>query len=112
MASEDDLKRTPPQREPQTWTDHDLLTRIYERQRAENERLDAIDIKLAALDSKYVSQVEFWPVKVIVYGGAGLVLTAVIGALVAMVVINRDTVRAVRTDRGLTDSTILSSRSH
>lgn len=35
---------------------------------------------------KYVTKQEFWPVKTIVYGGAGLVMTGVFGALIALVI--------------------------
>ncbi len=88
----------------------DLLVRVYERQRAENDRIDqmyteqtkgfaSIDARFDTLDAKYVSQVEFWPVKMIVYVGAGTILLAVLSALVAMVVINREAIRAVRTER-------------
>lgn len=35
---------------------------------------------------KYVSKVEFFPVKVLVYGAAGLILSGVFAALIALVV--------------------------
>ena len=38
------------------------------------------------LDSNFVTNDRFWPVRTIVYGGAGIILTAVVGAIVAMVV--------------------------
>jgi hypothetical protein len=103
----DDILKTPLPDGPQnvgniSIADHDLLVRIYERQRAENERLDAmssqiaaVDAKFDTLDTKYVTRMEFWPVKTIVYAGAGVILLAVVGALVAMVVISRDAVRSV-----------------
>lgn len=34
----------------------------------------------------FVTAKEFWPVKALVFGGAGLILVAVVGALIAMVV--------------------------
>lgn len=34
---------------------------------------------------QYVTKVEFWPVKSIVYGGAGIVLVSVVGALITLV---------------------------
>lgn len=34
----------------------------------------------------YVTKDEFWPVKTIVYGGASIILVAVVGAIVALVV--------------------------
>lgn len=39
-----------------------------------------------SLEAKYVTQTEFDPVKKIVYGIVGLILTAVVGALVSLVV--------------------------
>lgn len=39
-----------------------------------------------ALAQGYVTQEEFKPVKALVYGVAGIILTAVIGAIVALVV--------------------------
>ena len=46
---------------------------------------DVIEIK-AKLDSRYVSKDEFEPIKKLVYGVVGLILTTVIGALLALVV--------------------------
>ena len=37
-------------------------------------------------DGKHISREEFWPVKTIVYSGVGITLTAVIGALIALVI--------------------------
>lgn len=39
------------------------------------------------VENKYVTKTEFEPIKRIVYGMVGLILTAVVGALVALVVI-------------------------
>lgn len=47
------------------------------------EKLNAVDTKVS---SHYVSKEEFEPVKKIVYGLVGLILVAVVGALVALVV--------------------------
>lgn len=41
-----------------------------------------------SLNEKYVTKTEFWPVKTIVYSGAGLVLMSVFTALVYMVIKN------------------------
>jgi hypothetical protein len=46
---------------------------------------DVADIK-AKLEADYVTQDEFEPIKKIVYGMVGVVLLAVIGALIALVV--------------------------
>lgn len=67
-------------------SDHDLLIRIYERQKTQDERLSGIEASLTKLDERYVSQQEFWPIKTIVYTGAGLILIAVLTAVVALVV--------------------------
>lgn len=47
------------------------------------EKLNAVDTKVSA---HYVSKEEFEPIKNIVYGLVGLILVAVVGALVALVV--------------------------
>jgi len=49
-------------------------------------RSDVIEIKVK-LDSKYVTKEEFDPIKKLVYGVTGLILTTVIGALLALVII-------------------------
>jgi hypothetical protein len=45
--------------------------------------LDEIKLNLA---QNYVTKAEFWPVKTIVYGGAGLILITVLGWLLSTVV--------------------------
>lgn len=47
------------------------------------EKLNAVDNKVS---SHYVSKEEFEPIKKIVYGLVSLILTAVVGALIAIVV--------------------------
>lgn len=47
------------------------------------EKLNAVDQKVS---THYVSKEEFEPIKKIVYGMVGLILVAVVGALVALVV--------------------------
>lgn len=47
------------------------------------EKLNAVDTKVS---SHYVTKEEFEPIKRIVYGVVSLILTAVIGAVVALVV--------------------------
>lgn len=46
-------------------------------------RVDEIAEKM---DEKFVTQTEFDPIRKLVYGLVGLILTAVVGALIAMVV--------------------------
>ena len=60
-----------------------LLARLDERTRAIQETVAGIERKL---NSDYVSRQEFEPIKKIVYGTVGLILVAVVGALVALVV--------------------------
>ncbi|MFA6006932.1 MAG: hypothetical protein WC764_04395 [Candidatus Paceibacterota bacterium] len=54
-------------------SDHDLLVRI--------------DEKLKAVIDNYVTKKEFAPVKIIVYGMVGIILTSVMGGLITLVVV-------------------------
>ena len=47
--------------------------------------LKELDEIKAQLEKKYVSQEEFKPVKSLVYGMVGLILTAVVGALLTLI---------------------------
>lgn len=47
------------------------------------EKLDSVDNKVS---THYVSKEEFEPIKKIVYGLTGLILVAVVGAMVSLVV--------------------------
>ena len=121
--SEKDVERTPGPHHPLgprtvgnpdlSISDHDLLVRIYERQRSENERLDsmgkdlnALNARFDALDDRYVTKVEFWPVKTIVYATVGLVLASVVSALIAMIVISREAGRLAETRGKVTSDTL------
>jgi hypothetical protein len=42
--------------------------------------------KLDKIDGQFVTQSEFWPVKVLVYGCAGIMLSSIVGALVYLVI--------------------------
>jgi chaperonin cofactor prefoldin len=46
------------------------------------EKLDRVDTKLS---SSYITKEEFEPIKRIVYGMVGLILVAVVGAMVSLV---------------------------
>lgn len=46
------------------------------------DKLDNVDLKIS---THYVSRDEFEPIKKIVYGMVGLILTAVVGALISLV---------------------------
>ena len=61
-------------------TDHDLLIEL--RTVVLGLRDDFKDAK-----ANYVTEAEFWPIKVLVYGCTGIMLTAMVGALVALVLI-------------------------
>lgn len=62
-----------------------LLGALDKRLAVMETRLDGIALRLDAM----VTRTEFWPVKVLVYGGTGTILLAVMGAIVAMVVNGR-----------------------
>lgn len=51
-----------------------------------NQRIDKTNERIDGLAKIYVSKVEFWPIRTIVYTGAGIILTAVLSALVYLVV--------------------------
>lgn len=60
-------------------TDHDLLIRV-------NTLMEMMANDIKEMKSHFVTQSEFWPVKVLVYGCAGMILTSVIGALLYLVI--------------------------
>lgn len=60
-------------------SDHDLLIRV-------DQKVSDLMAKMESRDKDYVTQAEFWPVKVLVYGCTGLMLTSVIGALLYLVI--------------------------
>ena len=45
-----------------------------------------VDKRFEELESRFVTKEAFWPVRTIVYGGAGIVLIAVFGFLVNLAV--------------------------
>lgn len=60
-------------------SDHDLLIRV-------DQKVTDLVAKFEARDKVYVTQSEFWPVKVLVYGCTGMMLTSVIGALLYLII--------------------------
>jgi len=60
-------------------SDHDLLIELRTEMRGLRE--DFKDAK-----TNYVTQAEFWPVKMLVYGCTGLMLTAMVGAVIVLVI--------------------------
>lgn len=65
----------------------ELLIRLDEKLSALDNnvgmRLDLLDVQLSSFMSNYTTKQEFWPVKTIVYGGAGIVLTSILGVLIS-----------------------------
>lgn len=61
----------------------ELLGRIDERTLT---LVNSIEELKHDLEQNYVSKEEFAPVKAIVYGGAGIVMTAVLGGLMVLVI--------------------------
>ena len=47
-----------------------------------NKRIDDMQ---KSISENYVSKVEFWPVRAIVYGGAGIVLVGVLGTILYLI---------------------------
>ena len=62
--------------------EHSLLARLDERVKAMQIELHAMTVKF----EQYVTHIEFGPVKLIAFGLAGLILSAVIAAIVASVI--------------------------
>jgi len=60
-----------------------LLVRLDERTKSIKEHVESIEVRL---DEKYVTQDSFRPVRIIVYGAVGLVLTAAGSAVVALII--------------------------
>lgn len=63
------------------------LTKLETNQESILEKVTRIDGKIDGLGQTFVTHVEFWPVKAIVFTGAGAVLLAVLGAVVGLVII-------------------------
>jgi hypothetical protein len=72
-------------RNNQTSTNQDLRTEIAVLKNDIKYLTDKVDEISSKLDYKYVTQDEFDPIKKIVYGLVALILTAVIGAVVSLV---------------------------
>lgn len=64
---------------PEYKSDHDLLIELRTIVLLVKDQLDGIT-------DNYVTQAEFWPVKTGFYGFVSLVLTAVVGALIFLVI--------------------------
>lgn len=62
---------------------YEIVSRLEEKM---DKMISALNTRIDDLDGRYVTKVEFWPVKAIVFGGAGIVLIAVFSALVYLVV--------------------------
>lgn len=76
--------------------DQNLLEKILGFERSTHEKVNELANKIGLIENNQkhmsdklellVSKLEFAPVKMLVYGTTGIILTAVIGALVALVV--------------------------
>lgn len=66
--------------------DKEEITIALIKKDVEYIRKDVVDIK-NAMASDYITRLEFDPIKKIVYGLVGLILTAVMGALVGLVIL-------------------------
>jgi len=73
---------------------HELIIRIDERTRNMKTTLDSVETRVGALE-KTVG--ELGPIKMIVFGGVGLILVAVLGALLTYAVYtpSREVIREV-----------------
>jgi hypothetical protein len=60
-------------------TDHDLIIELRTLVKVMNEKLDT-------LTGNFVTRAEFWPVKTLVFGCTGLILTGVVGAFLYLVI--------------------------
>jgi hypothetical protein len=60
-------------------TDHDVLIELRTLVHYMNKKLDE-------MSGNFVTQAEFWPVKTLVYGCTGLMLTVLVGALLFLVI--------------------------
>jgi len=66
------------------------LGKIEEKLDGQDTRFDAVDDRLDGLHTKfndYVHKYQFTPVKLLVYGFAGLIFTAFVVALIAIVIV-------------------------
>lgn len=79
-----------------TDSDDRLLEKILVFERITHDQINTISVKVILIEAEQkhvlskletlVSKLEFTPVKLLVYGTTGIILTAVMGALVALVV--------------------------
>jgi hypothetical protein len=64
--------------------DHDLLIRIDERTEATHKDVEDLKGSFNGLPKRYVTRSEFKPVRSIVYGMAGVILSAALLGVLAM----------------------------
>jgi len=69
--------------------DETLLARLDERTKSIEKSLLNLQEELssvsAKLEEKYITHSEFWPIKALVYGAVGSMLTAIIGSVLMLV---------------------------
>lgn len=62
-----------------------------EKKYAQSTELALVRIEIAELRKVAVSQDQFWPIRTLVYGATGIMLVAIVGALVGLVIIRLPT---------------------
>ena len=94
----DDNISPPPDGRHRRNTDSDakILDKILGFERSTHEQISAIAVKVILIEAEQkhmlakidtlVSKLEFTPVKLLVYGTTGIMLSAVIGALLALII--------------------------
>jgi hypothetical protein len=60
-------------------SDHDLLIRV-------DQKVTDLVTRLEKRDQEFVTRAEFWPVKALVYGCVGIMLSALVLAIIYLVV--------------------------
>lgn len=69
--------------------DESLLARLDERTLGLQQSLSQFQSDFSALterlEKQYVTTKEFWPIKALVYGAVGSVLTAIVGSILMLV---------------------------
>lgn len=64
------------------------LTRIENNSSGYASQFELNEFK-KSVETKYITKDQFWPVRMVVYGLVGIILTAVIGAMITLVIIKR-----------------------
>lgn len=65
-----------------------------------------IDELREALDTKYVTQDQFWPVKTLVYSAVGIALALLVAGIVGLVIANKESIKGAMRFDGKADTTL------